>query len=115
MVKPLVVHGDLVPVNLLVADDRLTALLDLDRVQLAHPLYDAAWFAWVVSHYHADVAGVACDAYARASGVAVRPLARLAWLWPLQLLERLAEAQDGQERDAWAARLAAVNDIETDA
>lgn len=114
-VKPRLVHGDLVPVNVLVRDDRLAAVLDLDRVQLAHPLYDAAWFAWVVSFYHADVADVACNAYARAAGVAVRPFAAMAWMWPLQLLDRLAEAQDAHERAVWAARLAAINDLEGDA
>lgn len=112
--KPTLVHGDLVPVNVLVRDDRLAAVLDLDRVQLAHPLYDAAWFAWVVSFYHATVANVACEAYARAAGIVVRPFRALAWMWPLQLLERMAEAQDGLERAAWAARLAAIDDFDGD-
>jgi aminoglycoside phosphotransferase (APT) family kinase protein len=102
------VHGDLAPVNVLVRDDRLTAVLDLDRLQIAHPLYDAAWFAWVVSNYHPDVADAACDAFARAAGLTVRSAADLAWLWPLQLLERLAEAQSAPERAMWLARLESI-------
>lgn len=113
-VGPRLAHGDLVPVNVLIRDDRLAAVLDLDRIQLAHPLYDAAWFAWVVSAYHPDVADVACNAFARAAGLAVGPATALAWLWPLQLLERLSEARSARERDTWAARLAAI-DVDGDA
>ncbi len=108
-VEPRLAHGDLVPVNVLLRDDRLAALLDLDRIQLAHPFYDAAWFAWVVATYHPDVANMACDAFARAAGVAVRSISALAWLWPLQLLERLSEARNAPERDTWAARLSAFD------
>lgn len=75
---PQLSHGDLVPVNVLVRDDRVAAVLDLDRAQVAHPLYDAAWFAWVVSFYHGDVAHVACDAFARAAGLVVPSLAGMA-------------------------------------
>jgi aminoglycoside phosphotransferase (APT) family kinase protein len=107
-VKPRLAHGDLAPVNVLVLDDRLTAVLDLDRAQLAHPLYDAAWFAWVVSFHHAAVAEAACEAYAGAAGITLPSFASMAWMWRLQLLERLAEAPNAQERARWAARLAAV-------
>jgi aminoglycoside phosphotransferase (APT) family kinase protein len=107
-VAPRLVHGDLVPVNILLRDDRLEAVLDLDRMQLAHPLYDAAWFAWVMTFYHPDVAGGAFQAFARAAGLAVRSVADLTWMWPLQLLERLDEAQNEPERTMWLARLAAT-------
>jgi aminoglycoside phosphotransferase (APT) family kinase protein len=107
-VQPRLVHGDLAPVNVLLRHDRLTAVLDLDRVQLAHPLYDAAWFAWVVSFHHPEVADVACEAFARAAGLSVQSVADLTWMWPLQLLERLAEAHTEPERTMWVARLAAT-------
>jgi aminoglycoside phosphotransferase (APT) family kinase protein len=61
-VLPRFAHGDLAPVNLLVRDGRVAAVLDLDRARLAHPLHDAAWFAWVVSFHHRDVAGAAWSA-----------------------------------------------------
>lgn len=107
---PRFAHGDLAPVNVLVRDGRVAAVLDLDRARLAHPLYDAAWFAWVVSFHHGDVVKVTWSAYADAARVDVRSPAALAWLWPLQLLERLAEAPDAAERTMWADRLAATSD-----
>jgi aminoglycoside phosphotransferase (APT) family kinase protein len=107
---PRFAHGDVAPVNLLVRDGRVAAVLDLDRARLALPLYDAAWFAWVVSFHHPDVAEAAWSAYSQAAGLAIRSAEDVAWLWPLQLLERLAEAPDAAERRAWADRLAATLD-----
>ena len=100
-------HGDLAPVNVLVRDEAVAAVLDLERAQLAHRAYDAAWFAWVVTFHHPEVAGAACAAYAAASGVPTGEAA-LGWLWPLLLVERMAEAAGGQERAMWAARLAGL-------
>lgn len=108
---PRVVHGDLAPVNVLVRDGGLAAVLDLDRVQPAHPLYDAAWFAWIVSFHHPGVADVACDAFALADGRSAGSRTDLAWLWPLQLLERLAEAQTATERATWQDRLTSLREI----
>jgi aminoglycoside phosphotransferase (APT) family kinase protein len=105
---PRFAHGDLAPVNLLVQDGRVAAVLDLDGARLAHPLFDAAWLAWIISFHHGDVAEAAWGAYARAVGAGVRSPAALAWLWPLQLLERLAEARGEDERATWADRLVAV-------
>ena len=102
---PGLAHGDLAPVNVLVRDEAVAAVLDLERAQLAHPAYDAAWFAWVVTFHHPEVARTACAAYAVASGVSTGEEA-LGWLWPLLLLERMAEATGDQERAMWADRLA---------
>jgi aminoglycoside phosphotransferase (APT) family kinase protein len=107
---PRFAHGDLAPVNLLVRDGRVAAVLDLDRARLAHPLFDAAWFAWTVSFHHGDVAEAAWAAYARAVGTGVRSPAALAWLWSLQLLERVSEARGEDERATWADRLVAALD-----
>jgi len=111
---PQPVHGDLAPVNVLVRNARLVAVLDLDRVQMAHPLYDAAWFAWVVWFHHPDVADAACDAFALVAGRPSRPRADLAWMWPLQLLERMAEAQTEPERAMWQGRLATIMELSPD-
>ena len=45
-------HGDLAPVNMLVRDGRLSGLLDLEAVRLADPLFDAAWFDWLMRFHH---------------------------------------------------------------
>jgi Ser/Thr protein kinase RdoA (MazF antagonist) len=111
---PRVVHGDLAPVNVLVRDGRIAAVLDLDRVQVAHRLYDAAWFAWIVSFHHPGVADVACDAFALADGRSAGPRTDLTWLWPLQLLERLAEARTATERATWRDRLTSLRGISAD-
>ena len=103
---PRLCHGDLAPVNVLVDAGRPAALLDLDRARLGHALYDAAWFAWVVGFHHPGVAGAAWSAFARASGAGEQPVEDVAWLWPLLLLERTAEARDGAERSLWSDRLA---------
>jgi len=54
--RPVVVHGDFVPANVIVADGRIVALIDLAGVALGHPLLDAAWWALVVRHHHASLA-----------------------------------------------------------
>ena len=46
------VHGDLVPVNILIRDGRLAALLDLGSTRIGDPLLDAAWFRWIVRYHH---------------------------------------------------------------
>jgi aminoglycoside phosphotransferase (APT) family kinase protein len=104
------VHGDLAPVNILVQHGRVTAILDLDRARVAHPLFDAAWFMWVVTHHHPQVAEAAWRGYARGARLPLRVPTAFAWLQPLQLLERAATAQSRSERDTWAARLEAVLD-----
>lgn len=104
-------HGDLAPVNVLVRSGRVAAVLDFDRARLAHPLYDAAWFAWVVRHHHPDVAGAAWHGFATAAGLETAIPAAFTWLQPLQLLERMAAARNRETRATWAARLeAAIQD-----
>lgn len=100
-------HGDLAPVNVLVEGDRPVALLDLDRARLAHPRYDAAWFGWVLAYHHPDVAGECWAAFREAAGLGTVGIDALAWLWPLQLAERVAEARDDAEGTAWEGILAA--------
>ncbi len=101
-------HGDLAPVNVLVRGTDVAAVLDLDRARLAHPLFDGAWFAWVVGHHHPDMARTAWRSFADVAGLPEREPRAFAWLQPLQLLERLATADAAADRARWAARLAAV-------
>jgi aminoglycoside phosphotransferase (APT) family kinase protein len=105
---PAVAHGDLAPVNVIVRHGRVAAVLDLDRVRLAHPAYDAAWFAWVVSAHHPGLAADAWHGYADAARFGGRGPRDLAWLWPLQLLERVREASDPDDRSRWVERLGAA-------
>jgi Ser/Thr protein kinase RdoA (MazF antagonist) len=50
--RPSFVHGDLIPVNILIRRGQLSALLDFEFVRLADPLLDAAWFDWIVAYHH---------------------------------------------------------------
>jgi Ser/Thr protein kinase RdoA (MazF antagonist) len=104
------VHGDLAPVNILVQHGRVSAILDLDRARVAHPLFDAAWFTWVVTHHHPQVAEEAWRGYARGARLPLQVPAAFAWLQPLQLLERAATARSRSEHDTWVARLEAALD-----
>jgi aminoglycoside phosphotransferase (APT) family kinase protein len=51
---PVVAHGDLAPVNLLVEGERLAGIVDLERLRLAPALFDAAWFRLLVRHHHPE-------------------------------------------------------------
>ena len=51
---PVVAHGDLAPVNLLIEGERLAGIVDLERLRLAPPLFDVAWFRLLVRHHHPE-------------------------------------------------------------
>ncbi len=108
---PVLAHGDLAPVNLVIADGRLAGLLDLERVRVAPPLFDAAWFRLMVRHHHPERWRAAGPAFLAAAGVAADPVtaAALDDLAVLGCLERLAELpRRSPARGAWARRAAAI-------
>lgn len=45
-------HGDFAPANVLVSDDRISALLDWEFARRADPLFDVAWWGWLVRYHH---------------------------------------------------------------
>jgi aminoglycoside phosphotransferase (APT) family kinase protein len=105
--SPVVAHGDLAPVNLLVEGERLAGILDLERLRLAPPLFDAAWFRLLVRHHHPErwpdagppllaALGLPDDAATAAT------LDDLAVLACLEMLAALPRRSPG--RLAWAAR-----------
>jgi aminoglycoside phosphotransferase (APT) family kinase protein len=107
VVPPVLAHGDLAPVNLVVDGDRLAVLLDLERLRVAPVGFDAAWFGLLVRHHHParwpdarlpllTAAGLRDD---RVTALALDDLAVLACLEMLAGLPRRAPA-----REAWAAR-----------
>jgi Ser/Thr protein kinase RdoA (MazF antagonist) len=98
-------HGDLAPVNILVHDGSVAAVLDLDRARAAHPDFDAAWFLWVVTYHHPEVAEAAWRGYTLGAGLAPVIPEACAWLQPLQLLELAARAYHAADRRRWMARL----------
>jgi aminoglycoside phosphotransferase (APT) family kinase protein len=104
---PVVAHGDLAPVNLLVAGARLAGILDLERLRLAPAAFDAAWFRLLVHHHHPErwpdagppllaVLGLPDD---EATADTLDDLAVLACLEMVAALPR-----PSPDRVAWAAR-----------
>jgi len=102
-----VAHGDLAPVNLLVRDGVLVALLDLERMRLAPAAFDVAWFRYVVRLHHPGRWAATGPALMAARDLAdhdetARLLDDLA---ALACLERAAIGGGGSERRAWIERL----------
>jgi aminoglycoside phosphotransferase (APT) family kinase protein len=107
---PVFAHGDLAPVNLVMREERVAAVLDLERARLAHPLYDAAWWSWIVHHHHPERAASATGAFLEAAGIGTdratsRHLALLGALACLEVLAGLGR-RDTAGRRAWARRVA---------
>jgi aminoglycoside phosphotransferase (APT) family kinase protein len=104
---PVVAHGDLAPVNLLVDGERVTGILDLERLRLAPPLFDAAWFRLLVRHHHRERWPDAGPPFLAAigvsdSGATAAAMDDLAVLACLEMLAALPRRAPG--RVAWATR-----------
>ncbi|MBA2720279.1 MAG: aminoglycoside phosphotransferase family protein [Chloroflexi bacterium] len=87
------VHGDLAPVNILVRDGRLAALVDLEFARIGEPLLDAGWFDLIMAVHHPADEPVAWQAFASASGAELDdPVSR--YLLRLLPLVRILEILD---------------------
>jgi len=111
-VEPRFVHGDFAPVNVIVRDGDVVALLDLERARIAHQLFDAAWFRCTVRHHHPEQWDVVGPAFMSAAGVPEAPalatiLDALAALQCLEMVDRSPVSRGGVRSD-WAARLAGI-------
>jgi aminoglycoside phosphotransferase (APT) family kinase protein len=111
---PVFAHGDLAPVNILVRDGGVVALLDFERARLAHPFFDAARWRWIVRHHHPERWEAAGPAFLEAAGLEDSPATarRLDLLAALQCLEMLhgARRRPPAARREWAARVLSVLD-----
>jgi aminoglycoside phosphotransferase (APT) family kinase protein len=104
---PVVAHGDLAPVNLLVEGEELAGILDLERLRLAPAAFDAAWFRLLVRHHHPERWPDAGPPFLAALGLrddeaTAAMLDDLAVLACLEMLAALPRRSPG--RLAWAAR-----------
>jgi aminoglycoside phosphotransferase (APT) family kinase protein len=94
--RPGLVRADLVPVTILVRERALAAALDFEFVRSADPLFDAAWFRWIVAWHHPRAGPSAWRSFVRASGLdAAEPGNRL--LLRTLPLVRLVEILDDEE------------------
>lgn len=63
------VHGDLVPVNFIIHDGEVAALVDFEFARVAEPLLDAGWFDSIVAFHHPGEHRAAWQAFLAASGI----------------------------------------------
>jgi aminoglycoside phosphotransferase (APT) family kinase protein len=115
--RPVFAHGDFAPVNVLVAPGpgrrgTISALLDLEFARLADPLFDVAWWGWLVRFHHPGRWPAAWPAFLAAAGLAAdrdreptRFAERVRSLQLMHMLER-AHCCSGRAATEWAARLA---------
>lgn len=111
--RPVFAHGDLAPVNVILEQGRIVAVLDFERARVAHPLFDAAWWRWIVRYHHPERWAAAWPAFAAAAGIDTGdPLAtaRLDLLGALQCLEEIEGTPRRRHgtRLEWARRVAAI-------
>ena len=113
-VRSVFAHGDLAPVNVLIRDGAVVALFDLERARLAHRLFDAAWWSWIVRYHHPTRWPAADGAFLSAAGIEPNAgtLAQLNMLAVIQCLEMLAATPQGRPRTRreWADRIVHVLD-----
>jgi aminoglycoside phosphotransferase (APT) family kinase protein len=109
--QPGFVHGDLVPVNVLVRDGSLVALLDFESARIADRLLDAAWFDWIVAFHHPAQEPAAWGAFLEASALEPDDPSARALLQLLPLIRILEILDDDRltaaSADHWARMLRA--------
>jgi aminoglycoside phosphotransferase (APT) family kinase protein len=117
---PAFAHGDFCPVNALIqrsnaqlferSEVEVVGLLDLEFARLADPLFDAAWWGWVVRYHHAErwvhawpqllaAAGIPDD---QATAARVRVIQRLRCL---EMIDESALARNDPALEMWLGRL----------
>jgi aminoglycoside phosphotransferase (APT) family kinase protein len=105
-------HGDFVPVNVLVRDLAIVALLDWEDARIADPVLDVAWWLWVVHHHHPEVHRRIAGTFRDAAGIPSdeTTASRMELLVTLRHLEILARSRgaDSERTRRRAANLRSV-------
>ncbi len=98
--RPTASHGDFVPANVLVADGRIAAVLDLSDVSAGHPLLDAAWWGLIVRYHHPRRAQELLQRLLATGGLGAteRSAQALACVASVRALELLAATRPGPAR-----------------
>src|SRR5439155_1833533 len=86
------------------------ALVARELAGRADPLFDAAWFRWIVSYHHPTAGGSVWAAFGSAARIDdIEPAAGLLRVLPvIGLLERLGGATVEAEVDHWGAMLRSI-------
>lgn len=110
-VEPVFAHGDLAPVNVILAPDgALRAVIDLGSARLSVPHLDVAWWGWIVRFHHPDAWARTWPIFLAAAGVSAdrETAAAIGAMQRLRCLEMAASTDDPAVRAAWLARLGAT-------
>jgi len=105
-------HGDFCPVNVLIqrSNVEVVGLLDLEFARIADPLFDAAWWGWVVRYHHHERWVAAWPHLLAAAGIApsAATTARVQALQRLRCLEMVdyhAHERTPEAAAMWIERL----------
>jgi aminoglycoside phosphotransferase (APT) family kinase protein len=101
-------HGDFCPVNAIIDQHEVIALVDWELARIAGALFDAAWWGWVVRFHHPERWREAWPRLLAAAGLPGTPEAHrhIIALQRLRCLEMFAGAgADTPESSAWRERL----------
>jgi len=102
-------HGDFGATNVLVADGRLTGLLDWEFARLADPLFDIAWWAWLLRFHTPAAYARTWPLFAAAARVDADEVTgrRIETLQLLRVLEATVHFSDrgAETRAGWLRRL----------
>jgi aminoglycoside phosphotransferase (APT) family kinase protein len=102
------VHGDFVPINVIVdPDGEILSLLDLEHARIGPEHGDVAWWGWVIHHHHPDAWAAAWSTFRTSAGIDRRvPDEDFQALALVELIERASSAVDAEARRRWGERLA---------
>jgi aminoglycoside phosphotransferase len=100
-----IVHGDFGPQNLLVDDDRISALVDWELAHRGEPIEDLAWAEWIVRMHHRDTVD-ALDELHRGAALDVDwPTRHAAMVRRCEALVRYCERHRTDGAELWRTRL----------
>jgi aminoglycoside phosphotransferase (APT) family kinase protein len=107
--RPIVVaHGDYGPANVLFEGAQVTALLDLESARLADPLFDLAWWKWLLHAHTPRAFELSWPQFLAAAEVDPGEEdfeQRIFALLTLRLLETTASYAGTGTHEAWVERL----------
>lgn len=100
-------HGDFAPANVLVRDGSITALVDYEFARRADPLFDAAWWGWMVRYHHEERWLPAWRRFLAVAGIEATPAQerRIGLLQVVRCLELAGGAGNERLRRTWTTRL----------
>ena len=105
---PVFAHGDLAPVNVILAPDgTVRAVLDFESARRSMPLFDTAWWGWIMRFHHPATWARTWPLFLEAAGIADdrETTALIEAIQRVRCLELAARTPAARSRTAWLGRL----------